>query len=223
MTRQSNGINKAGLDRVTEPIFEGMNMNIVDRAKNILLTPASEWAVIAAETTSVQALFTRYAAILAALPLIGMVLFGAVLGMGMPIGVMAVVTMAVVTYVVGLTLLLVIGLIVNAVAPSFGGKSDMTQTMKLLVYSSTPTWLAALVSPIPFIGWLLALAAIVYAIYLVYLGVRPVMGVPDQKAIGFTAVTVLIYFVISFVIMGTIIGTVTASFMNAAMMRGAMM
>lgn len=199
-------------------------MNIVDRAKNILLTPVSEWGVIAQEPATVQSLFTGYAAILAALPLIGMVLFNGLLGMGMHFGFTAVLTVAIVTYVVGLTLLLVIGLIVNAVAPSFGGKSDMTQTMKLLIYSSTPSWVMGLVSPlIPFLGWLLALAAVGYAIYLIFLGVRPVMGVPDEKAVGFTVVTVLIYFVVSFVIMGTIIGAVMASFMNAAMMGGAMM
>ena len=42
-------------------------MSLIDRAKNILLTPKTEWPVIAAEPATAQGLFTGYAAILALL------------------------------------------------------------------------------------------------------------------------------------------------------------
>lgn len=197
-------------------------MNIVERAKNILLKPADEWSVIAAEPTSVQQLFTGYAVILALLPVAGMVLFGGLLGIGY-LGFSAVAMMAGVGYVLGLGLLYVIGLVVNAVAPSLGGKADMTQTMKLLVYASTPNWLVGFISPLlPIAGTLLSLAAVAYAIYLIYMGVRPVMGVPGDKAVGFTVVTVLIYFVASFVVTSMIMGAMMASFIGTAMMTGMM-
>lgn len=45
-------------------------MNLVDRAKNILLSPNSEWEVIRSESTTTAELFTKYAVILAAIPAI---------------------------------------------------------------------------------------------------------------------------------------------------------
>ena len=41
-------------------------MNIVDRAKNLILTPAAEWDKISAETHTVQGLYTGWIMVLAA-------------------------------------------------------------------------------------------------------------------------------------------------------------
>ncbi len=58
-------------------------MSIVDRAKNIILKPAEEWNVIAAEPETVSNLFTSYAVILALIPaiigLLASLLIGALL------------------------------------------------------------------------------------------------------------------------------------------------
>ena len=43
-------------------------MNLVERAKNILLTPAKEWDVIKGEQLTIVDMFTKYAMILAAIP-----------------------------------------------------------------------------------------------------------------------------------------------------------
>ena len=42
-------------------------MTIVDRVKNILIAPKTEWPVIAGETATVQSLYTGYILILAAI------------------------------------------------------------------------------------------------------------------------------------------------------------
>jgi hypothetical protein len=42
-------------------------MSIVDRVKNILMSPKTEWPVIAGEATTTQALYTGYIMILAAI------------------------------------------------------------------------------------------------------------------------------------------------------------
>ena len=42
-------------------------MALVDRVKNILLTPRTEWSAIAGETATVQGLYTGYIMILAAI------------------------------------------------------------------------------------------------------------------------------------------------------------
>ena len=42
-------------------------MNLVDRIKNILLSPRTEWPTIAGETATVQSLYVGYILILAAI------------------------------------------------------------------------------------------------------------------------------------------------------------
>jgi Yip1 domain len=211
----------------------GRSVSIVDRAKNIIMKPADEWNVIAGEPASVGGLFTGYAMILAAIPLVAGILFTGVLGLSaasfggmgggaMAMGVTAVAGMAVIGYVLSLVTLYLMSLIVNAVSPSFNGKSDMTQSAKLMTYASTPTWVAGLVSWIPILGGLLSLAAIAYVVYLIYLGLKPVLGVPQEKVAGFTVVIVLIYIVLSLVVSGIIVGLLFTTFFGSAMMTGAM-
>ena len=208
-------------------------MAIVDRAKNIILKPAEEWNVIAAEPETVSGLFTGYAMILAAIPLGAAVLFTGAFGitaaglggMGggmMTMGFSAVATMAVIGYVFSLATLYVMSIIVNAVSPSFNGKSDIVQSTKLMTYASTPTWVAGLVSWVPFLGGLISLAAIAYVVYLLYLGLQPVLGVPKEKVAGFTVVIVLIYIVLSLIVSGVIVGLLFTTFFGAGMMGGAL-
>ena len=208
-------------------------MSIVDRAKNIIMKPADEWNVIAGEPATVGGLFTGYAMIMAAIPLVAGILFTGVLGLsaasfggmggaGMAMGVTAVAGMAVIGYVLSLVTLYLMSMIVNAVSPSFNGKSDMVQSTKLMTYASTPTWVVGLVSWIPILGGLISLAAIAYVVYLMYLGLKPVLGVPQEKVAGFTVVIVLIYIVLSLVVSGIIVGLLFTTFFGSAMMSGAM-
>jgi Yip1 domain len=206
-------------------------MSIVDRVKNILLSPKTEWDVIAKEDATVGGLFTGYACILALIPAIMSIIFLGALGMGglgmgeagALIGAMGMsyfVATAVVGYVLGLFCIWVVALIVKTISSSFNGKEDMVQATKLMVYSGTPVWVAGLVSWIPVIGWLVGFGAMAYAVYLIYLGVKPVMGVPDDKVAGMTVVTVLVYVVTSLVLSMVIGAAIVTMFLGGAMMGG---
>jgi Yip1 domain len=207
-------------------------MSIVNRAKNILLSPASEWEVIAKEPATVGGLFTGYACILAVLPAIASIVFLGILGFGMGamgaagsimagLGMSYWIASSLVAYVVGLGLLALIAFIVKAIAPSFNGSANMVQAAKLMVYSATPTWVAGLLAWVPGLGFIFSLAAMGYAVYLIYLGVRPVLDVPQEKVAGITVVTVLIYIVTSLVVGGIITVAVIGMFFSGAMMAGA--
>lgn len=211
-------------------------MSIVARAKNIILKPTDEWNVIADEPATVGGLFTGYAMILAALPLAAGIIFtgalgintaslGGMGGMGggaMELGFGAIAAMAVVGYVFSLFTLFVMSFLVNAVSPSFNGKSDMVQSTKLMTYASTPTWVAGLVGWIPILGGLISFAAIAYVVYLIYLGLQPVLGVPKEKVAGFTVVIVLIYVVLTVIISGILIGIAISTLFGSGMMGGAL-
>jgi hypothetical protein len=205
-------------------------MSIVERAKNIILKPTYEWNVIASEPATIGGLFTGYAIPLALIPLVSTILFTGLLGIsaadmmgfgsGMPLDLMAIAGMAILSFIVSLVSLFVMGTVVKFVSPSFDGTSDKVQAMKLMTYASTPTWVVALVSWIPFLGAVLGCAAIVYVVYLIYCGLNPVMGVPKEKIAGFTVVIVLIYVVVALIMSGIVAGLLYLTYFSNPMMGG---
>lgn len=207
-------------------------MSLVDRAKNILLKPVPEWDVVAGESASVGGIFTNYAVPLSVLPLVGTVLAVGLLGIGADslaaigvgsLGIGAALGMGAVAFVLGLVVLFAMSFIVNAVSPSFNGKSDLTQATKLMAYASTPSWVAGFIAPfLGSLGGFISFAAIGYVVYLIYTGVKPVLGIPQEKVAGFTVVIVLIYIVLSFVISMIIGGLLIAALLGGGMMAGAM-
>jgi len=134
-------------------------MNVVERARNILLQPGQEWPVIAGEATDTKTLFLSYAVILAAIPAIAGWLGHSLIGVSVPfIGtyrtpLVAGLAFAVVAYVLSLVAVFVVGLIVDALAPTFGGEKNATQAMKCAVYAYTPAWVAGVLHLIPALGF----------------------------------------------------------------------
>jgi len=205
-------------------------MSIVERAKHIILKPTDEWNVIASEPATIGGLFTGYATPLALIPMVSTILFNGLLGIsaadmmgfgsGMPLDLMAIAGMAILSFIVSLVSLFVMGTLVKLVSPSFNGTSDKVQAMKLMTYASTPSWVVALVSWIPFLGAVLGFAATVYVVYLIYLGLNPVLGVPKEKIAGFTVVIVLIYVVLVLIMSGIVAGLLYSTFFGNPMMGG---
>jgi Yip1 domain len=179
-------------------------MDIVERVKAILLTPKSEWLVIESEPGDPAYLFTNYVAILAAIPpvcgFIGGVVFGRV-------GIVSGLAGAVIQYLLAFVLVYVVGLIIDALAPTFGGEKDQPNALKLAVYSTTPAWLAGVFSLIPGLGVLRILG--LYGLYLLWVGLPPLMKAPEDKAIGYAAAVVVCAIVLSIVI-GVIVGVFAA-------------
>ena len=86
--------------------------------------------------------------------------------------------------------------------------------MKLVVFASTPMWLAGVLQIIPALGVLAILAAL-YAIYLFYLGLPPLMHTPADKVIPYMVVAALVIIVIS-----VCLGVVTAAVTGVGGYRG---
>src|SRR5882724_9944531 len=174
-------------------------MNLVDRVKNILVTPKTEWPVIETEPGDPGYLFTNYVAILAAIPTIA--LFIGNLALGFPLG--GALIGAIVGYVLYVASWYVEALIIDALAPTFGGRKDMPSALKLAAYSSTAAWLAGIFRILP----ALAILGIVglYSLYLLWLGLPVLMKSPQDKAIGYTVAVVVIMIVI-FVVVTIVLG-----------------
>jgi hypothetical protein len=171
-------------------------MAIVERAKNICLKPATEWGVIAEEQTSTADLYKRYVIPLAAIgPLAGFV-GNSIVGRSIPLvgtyrfPIGTGLGIAVTTFVLALVGVFVLSLIINALAPKFGGEKNPAQALKLAVYSYTPAWIAGALQIVSMLA-LLGLIAGLYGLYLLYLGLPRLMKCPPDRAVGYTVVVVL--------------------------------
>ena len=200
-------------------------MNLVERAKNILITPKTEWDAIAADATPTQGLIVGYvlplAAVAAVAAFIGQVFVGVSTGFfgTMRIGLVAGIVGLVFSLVMAVAMVFLIGFLADALAPSFGGQKNMNQAVKVAAYSFTPVWVAGILNIIPLLGILVMLAGL-YAIYLLYLGLPKLMKAPQEKAAGYTVVLVLVSIVV-WVVVGFFTTLVMAPFMGAAAMMGA--
>jgi hypothetical protein len=189
-------------------------MNLVDRAKNIILTPNAEWDVIREESTTTSNLFMQYAIILAAIPaiagFIGYYLIGVSFGFGLfrfEFGIAL--TWAILTFILSLVSVYILGWIIDALAPSFGSSKDLTSSLKVAVYAYTASWIAGIFYIIPSISILAALAGL-YSLYLLYMGLKKVKMVPQDKMVGYFVVTIVAALVLYFVI-GAIITAIVFS------------
>ena len=177
-------------------------MNLVERARNILLTPQTEWAVIEAEPTDPKTLYTSYIAILALIPAVaGLIftvflasLFGSRIGVGIAVGA------ALAQYVLSLIMVFAVAFIADALAPSFDGQKNLNQALKLVGYAMTAAWIAGAFVIIPLLGWLVSLLGSLYSLYLFFLGAPILMKVPESKVVAYTAVVVVIAIVVGFAI-----------------------
>ncbi len=181
-------------------------MSLIDRAKNIILTPATEWPVIANEMTDTKSIFIGYAMVLAAIPAVITLFKGSMWGFAGGS------VFAAITYVLSLLTTYVLGLVVNALAPNFDGQKDKTQAMKLAVYASTPAWVAGVLNIIPYLGTFVVFLAWLYGAYVLYLGIPSLMKAPKDKATGYAVVSFLVVMVITWIFSAVVIGALMSMF-----------
>jgi hypothetical protein len=189
---------------------------LIDRAKNIILTPAAEFERIDAETPQVQQIYTGYVLPLAALAaicgLIGGSLIGySAFGVAYKVPIVAGLVGAILRVIMGLVGVYVMALITNALAPSFGSQSNIGKAHQLAAYGSTAGLLAGVFAIIP----ALAILGIVglYSFYLWYVGLGKLMKTPDDKRIVYLLVVVVIAIVV-YLVIGAVVGAVQMSMMG---------
>ena len=194
-------------------------MSLVQRAKNICITPKTEWPVIAAEPESTGGLIAGYVAPLALISPIFAFISASLIGHSLPFlgnfktPIVLGLTVAVATFVFAIIGVFIVALIVNALAPSFGGEKNSGQALKVVAYSYTPAWIAGVFHIIPG-GTLLVVLASLYGLYLLYLGLPALMKCPADKAVGYTVVTVICAIVVS-IVLALIVGLIGGAGMLA--------
>jgi hypothetical protein len=200
---------------------------LVSRVKGIIVSPAAEWDQIDGEAATVKGLYTGYICIVAAIPaicgIIGGLLFGmAMFGVAGPMFIVPGIIGGIIGYLGTLIGVWIFALIVDALAPSFDGTKNQIQAFKVAAYAFTPLWVAGVLAIIPFLGWLAMVVGGLYALYVLYLGLPKLMRVPQDKAVGYTLVVVVVGVIIQWVVF-MVAGMIVAMAGLSAVAGGAMM
>jgi len=182
-------------------------MELIPRIQGIILKPKEEWGKIKQQPSSVSDLFMKYVLILVigrgligySVPFVGWVRAG--IGRALLQGIFYYVLTAASVYL--------LGIIINALAPSFGSKQNQEKAMNLAVFSMTPAWVAGILYIIPQLSILVLLASL-YGIYIFYLGFSSsIMETPKEKVVGYFIVTIIVSIVL-YAIIWTVLGAVFA-------------
>ncbi len=180
-------------------------MNVVDRAKNILITPKTEWAVIEKETITNTTILTSYVLpmllIGAVATFIGQGLIGVNTGFG---GSSANITGGFVGMLVfGLHMVVLvygIGAAIDVLGPSFGAEKNWVKSFQLAAYSLSAAYVGSLFLIFPAL-WILVLLCSLYSLYPLYTGLPILKKTPADKQIAYFAV-ILIVTVLLFILLG---------------------
>ncbi len=193
-------------------------MNLVERAKNVLFSPKSEWEVIKNESMTISQIFTQYVVILAAIPAVAGFIGYSLVGHSSVFGSYKVpigdgLIWAVVTYILSLVGVYVVAFIADALAPNFGGTKDMVASVKAVAFSYTASWIGGIFSIIPVLSFLTLIAGI-YSLYLFYLGLKALKNVPQEKYVGYFVVVIIVTIVV-YVVIGLITSAIAFGGMAA--------
>lgn len=191
-------------------------MNSLQNVRSILLSPQQAWERIEIENEDIGSVYTRYLMIIGVIPsiatFIGMSLVGyGAFGISVRVPIVSGIVSMVVSYVLLLVMCFVVALIVDALAPTFGGQKNRVNAVKVVAYGSTAGIVGGVFNAIPSLA-MLGLIAALYSIYLFYLGLPILMKCPREKAVAYTAVVVVCAFVAAIVI-----GSISAMFSSSGM------
>ena len=186
--------------------------NLIQRILNITLKPKAEWPVIAAEPPSMSRIVVGCVVPLAALQALLSFVHMAVIGVSVPFAgnvrmpMASSLTAAVMGFVFAVIGMFVLAVIVNAWAPFFNGRRNLSEALKVAAYAAVPGWLGSFFVVLPF-GSLIGLLAGLYAIYVLALGLPVVMRAPKERAVGYTVAVIL-----TGIVMGIVLGALSMAF-----------
>ena len=184
-------------------------MDLVNRVKQILISPKTEWPVIDSENDSHVTVLTKYVLLLAAIPavaafigygLIGYSVFGhhvASVSLGIRQALYLYITMVGSVYITAF--------VINLLAESFGSQKNFDKAFSLVAYAYTPALVGGIFHIYPSLAILASLASI-YSLYLLYIGLTPLMKTADEKRTSYFVVSLLVM-VAAFVVLGLVLTT----------------
>jgi len=164
------------------------------RATAMLVDPGGAWTRLDREPLDAFYLLIGYVAPLALIPALSSFVGACLVGVIVPGGnvvrapIIDGLFSAVFGYVATLAEVLLVALLIEALAPLFGGRRDFASALKLAAYSFTPLWLAGIFLLLPGLHFL-ALTGF-YGAYILAKGLPLLMKSPAPKSHPYAAAIV---------------------------------
>jgi hypothetical protein len=195
-------------------------MNLVERAKNMIVSPKTEWNAVAAEEPNIQQILMGYVLPLALIPTLATIIgWGAIGILGFTSFTYGI-AMGLVQLINAFLSVLIAGFVIDALAGSFGSTKNMGRAVQLVAFSMTPIWVFGILNIIPAIGWLSFLLGL-YSLFLIYLGLTPLMKTPEDKKAVYLIVSIVIliavYWIISIILTSILLAIFGLSLFGAMM------
>ncbi|MGB5324656.1 MAG: Yip1 family protein [Pseudomonadales bacterium] len=107
-------------------------------------------------------------------------------------------------YLAILASLVVIGYAIHWMAETYGSVTTISRGIVVAGYTATPLFLAGLCGfyPVFWLDMLLGIVALCWAVYLLYIGIPVVMGIPEERGFLYASAVVAICMVIFICLMG---------------------
>ena len=191
-------------------------MNIVDRIKNILITPKTEWPVIASEPADPGQILMTYVLPLTAIPFVGYLLSGLFGRLGLTYGI----AMGLVQFLTAVIGVYIVAFVADLLAPNFGSEKNLGRSMQLVAYSMTPGWIAGILYVLPALGLIVTVASL-YGLYLMYLGLPVIKKTPQDKQVIYLVVIIVsvlvVYMILGLILSGIVLGIFGLSALTGGM------
>jgi len=181
-------------------------MNLVDRVKKIILEPKTEWNVIAGEEPNIQQIMIGYVFPLALIPAIASIIGYGLIGRAGYSSISYGVATALIQLLSAFVVVYLAAFVIDFLAPNFGSQKGLGRAVQLVAYSYTPAWVAGILYIIPGLSWLVLLASL-YSLYLMYLGLAPIMKTPQDKVVGYLVVSIIVLIIV-YAVIGAILSMI---------------
>ncbi|HET6768116.1 MAG TPA: Yip1 family protein [Chitinophagaceae bacterium] len=170
-------------------------MNLIDRVKNILLTPQKEWHVINSEPGNTANITTTYILPLTLIgtlaAFIGFGFFGVGIGVFKVAGVGWGIKMALGYAIRSILGVFVLAFIIDALASNFGSEKNFEKSFQVAAYSATAGLVGGIFLLVPALS-ILAMLASLYGLYLLFLGLPILKKTPADKAVSYFVVVLVV-------------------------------
>jgi hypothetical protein len=170
-------------------------MNAAARMKAMLVDPLAEWTRVEKESDDTIYVLTVYVALLALIPAVFGFIGGCIIGVTAPgAGTLRVPLFdgllgAIFGYLLTFAKVLLVGLLIEVLAPAFGARRNLANALKLATYSFTPLWVVGIFLGLPGLRFL-EIAGF-YGAYVLAKGLPGLMRSPRETSPLYAAFVVI--------------------------------